>query len=73
MSIKFTILGCGSSMGVPRSDGYFGNCDPANIKNYRSRCSGIIQTKSDNILIDTSPDLRSQLINNKIKKIDKVL
>ena len=32
MSIKFTILGCGSSMGVPRSDGYFGNCDPANIK-----------------------------------------
>jgi len=73
MSIRFTILGCGSSMGVPRSDGYFGNCDPTNLKNYRSRCSGIIQTKSDNILIDTSPDLRSQLINNKIKKIDKVL
>ncbi len=73
MSIKFTILGCGSSMGVPRSDGYFGNCDPKNFKNYRTRCSGIIQTKSDNILIDTSPDLRSQLINNNIRKIDKVL
>ncbi len=73
MSIKFTILGCGSSMGVPRPDGYFGNCDPKNIKNYRTRCSGIIQTKSDNILIDTSPDLRNQLINNNIKKIDKVL
>ncbi len=73
MSIKFTILGCGSSMGVPRPDGHFGNCDPKNFKNYRTRCSGIIQTKSDNILIDTSPDLRNQLINNNIKKIDKVL
>ena len=73
MPIKFTILGCGSSMGVPRSDGYFGNCDPNNTKNYRTRCSGIIQTKTENILIDTSPDLRSQLINNNINKIDKVL
>ena len=72
MSIKFTILGCGSSMGVPRSDGYFGNCDPTNLKNYRSRCSGIIQTKSDNILIDTSPDLRSQLLAVDIKHIDAV-
>ncbi len=73
MSLKFTILGCGSSMGVPRSDGFFGNCNPKNIKNYRTRCSAILQTNSENILIDTSPDLRSQLINNKIKKIDKVL
>ena len=72
MSVKFTILGCGSSMGVPRPDGYFGKCDSKNIKNYRTRCSGIIQTKSKNILIDTSPDLRSQLINNNIRKIDKV-
>ena len=73
MSLKFTILGCGSSMGVPRADGNFGNCDPKNFKNYRTRCSAILQTKTDNILIDTSPDLRSQLINNKIDKIDKVL
>ena len=73
MSLKFTILGCGSSMGVPRPDGNFGNCDPKNFKNYRTRCSAILQTKSDNILIDTSPDLRSQLINNKIDRIDKVL
>ena len=73
MSLKFTILGCGSSMGVPRPDGYFGNCDPKNLKNYRTRCSAILQTKTDNILIDTSPDLRSQLINNKIDRIDKVL
>ena len=73
MSIKFIILGCGSSMGVPRPDGYFGKCNPKNFKNYRTRCSAILQTKTDNVLIDTSPDLRSQLINNKINRIDKVL
>ena len=73
MSLKFIILGCGSSMGVPRSDGYFGKCDPKNIKNYRTRCSAFLQTKSESILIDTSPDLRAQLIKNKITKVDKVL
>ncbi len=73
MSLKFTILGCGSSMGVPRSDGYFGKCNPNNIKNYRTRCSAILQTSTDNILIDTSPDLRAQFISNKINKVDKVL
>jgi len=70
--MKFTILGCGSSMGVPRSDGFFGNCDPKNKRNYRTRCSALIQTQSENVLIDTSPDLRQQLINNKVKKVDKV-
>ena len=70
--MKFTILGCGSSMGVPRSDGYFGKCDPKNKKNYRTRCSALIETKNETVLIDTSPDLRHQLIKNKIKKIDKV-
>ena len=70
--MKFIILGCGSSMGVPRSDGFFGKCDPKNKKNFRTRCSALIQTKSETILIDTSPDLRQQLINNKINKIDKV-
>mgnify|MGYP001370055391 CR=1 FL=1 len=70
--MKFIILGCGSSMGVPRPDGFFGNCNPNNKKNYRSRCSALIKTKNENVLIDTSPDIRQQLINNKIKKIDKV-
>ena len=73
MPLKFTILGCGSSMGVPRPDGNFGKCNPKNFKNYRTRCSAILQTKTDNVLIDTSPDLRSQLISNKINRIDKVL
>ena len=70
--MKFIILGCGSSMGVPRADGFFGNCDPKNIKNYRSRCSALIKSKNEAILIDTSPDLRQQLIKNNIKNIDKV-
>jgi len=70
--MKFIILGCGSSMGVPRPDGFFGNCDPKNKKNYRTRCSALIKTDIQNILIDTSPDLRQQLLNQKIKKIDKV-
>ena len=70
--MKFIILGCGNSLGVPRADGNFGKCDPKNIKNYRTRCSGILKTKNENILFDTSPDLRHQLIKNNIKKIDKV-
>ena len=71
--MKFIILGCGSSMGVPRPDGFFGNCDPKNKKNYRTRCSALIKTSKENILIDTSPDLRQQLLKHKIKKINKVL
>ena len=71
--MKFIILGCGSSMGVPRTDGFFGNCDPNNKKNYRTRCSALIKTTDENILIDTSPDLRQQLLRHKIKKINKVL
>ena len=70
--MKFVILGCGSSMGVPRPDGYFGNCNPKNKKNYRTRCSALIKTNVENVLIDTSPDLRNQMLSQKIKKIDKV-
>ena len=71
--MKFIILGCGSSMGVPRPDGFFGNCDPKNKKNYRTRCSALIKTTKENILIDTSPDLRQQLLRHNIKKVNKVL
>jgi len=72
MIVKFIILGCGSSVGVPRADGYSGNCNLNNKKNYRSRCSAIIKFNDENILIDTSPDLRQQLLSNKIKCINKV-
>ena len=71
--MKFIILGCGSSMGVPHPDGYFGNCDPKNKRNYRTRCSALIKSKKENILIDTSPDIRSQLLTNKINNIDRIL
>ena len=70
--MKFVLLGCGSSTGVPRADGFFGNCNPKNPKNYRSRCSALIKTKNETIIIDTSPDLRQQLLDNNIKSIDKV-
>ena len=70
--MKFIILGCGSSMGVPRPDGFFGNCDPKNKKNYRTRCSALLKSSNQNILFDTSPDLRQQLLKHKINKIDKV-
>ena len=71
--MKFIILGCGSSMGVPRPDGFFGNCDPKEKKNYRTRCSALIKSKKENILIDTSPDIRSQLLANHITSIDRIL
>ena len=71
--MQLKILGCVSSMVVPRPDGDFGNCDPKEIKNHRTRCSALIKTKKMNILIDTSPDLRTQLLKNKVKNIDKVL
>ncbi len=73
MKSKLIILGCGSSVGVPRIDGFWGNCDKNNKKNNRSRCSAIITKGSNSVLIDTSPDLRKQLLSNKIKKISSVI
>ena len=72
MNTKFTILGCGSSLGVPRMNGNFGKCNPNNKKNIRTRCSVLISINKINILIDTSPDIKSQLLRHKIKNIDKV-
>ena len=73
MKSKLIILGCGSSIGVPRIDGFWGNCNKNNKKNNRSRCSAIITKGSNSILIDTSPDLRRQLLTNKIKKVSSVI
>ena len=72
--MKFIILGCGSSMGVPRPDGFFGNCNPNNKKNYRSRCSALIQTKDENILINQEPkeevdNFINSLNNQQLEKI----
>ena len=70
MSLKFIILGCGSSLGVPRIDGGFGKCNPKNKKNIRTRCSALLKSKNFNILIDTSPDVRHQFLRNKISSLD---
>ena len=73
MKTYLTILGCGSSLGVPWSNNYWGKCNPNNHKNFRTRCSALISKGENNVLIDTSPDLRLQLINNNIKNISSVL
>ncbi len=71
--MKVTILGSGSSGGVPLIGNYWGNCDPKNIKNNRTRVSVLANVNDSNILFDTSPDLRIQAIKNNIKKLDAVL
>ena len=72
MKSKLIILGCGSSVGTPRIDGYWGKCRRSK-KNIRSRCSALITKGSNNILIDTSPDLKYQLLKANIKKISSIL
>jgi len=73
MKTELIILGCGNSMGVPRIDGYWGNCSKKNKKNLRTRCSALIKKGNNSILIDTSPDIRNQLIGNNIKNISSVI
>ena len=73
MKSQLIILGCGSSVGVPRIDGFWGNCKKNQKKNIRTRCSAIIIKGSNSILIDTSPDIKSQILSNKIKNINSIL
>jgi phosphoribosyl 1,2-cyclic phosphate phosphodiesterase len=78
--LRFTILGCGSSAGVPRADGDWGACDPAEPRNLRSRCSLLAQRVAaggpeheTTVLVDTSPDLRLQTAAAGARRIDAVL
>ncbi len=77
MSYQFRILGCGSSGGVPRVGFGWGNCDPTNEKNRRSRCSLLVEritsSKKTTVLIDTGPDMREQLLEAKVNNLDAVL
>ena len=70
MTYTFTILGCGSSGGVPRVGQGWGACNPDNPKNRRRRCSLLVERESaagkTTVLIDTSPDLREQLLDAKV-------
>ncbi|HEV2161353.1 MAG TPA: MBL fold metallo-hydrolase [Stellaceae bacterium] len=71
--MKITILGCGPSWGVPRIGGDWGACDPANRKNRRRRVSILVEECGRTILVDTSPDLREQLLDAGAGRIDAVL
>ncbi len=74
---RFTILGCGSSGGVPRLGGNWGDCDPTNPRNHRRRCSLLVERETEEgttrVLIDTSPDLRSQLLDAGVGELDAVI
>jgi phosphoribosyl 1,2-cyclic phosphate phosphodiesterase len=76
MTLTLTILGSGSSAGVPRPALGWGACDPTNPKNRRRRCSLLVEQRSDHgvtrIVIDTSPDLREQLLDANVDHIDAV-
>lgn len=78
--LRTTILGSGCSTGVPRADGFWGRCDPHNPKNRRSRCSALFQAfdpsspeQATNVVVDTSPDFRTQIMQTGIDHLDAVL
>jgi phosphoribosyl 1,2-cyclic phosphate phosphodiesterase len=70
---EIVILGCGGSGGVPLATGYWGNCNPDNPKNRRTRASIAVRTKSTCIVIDTGADFHAQTIANNISNIDAVI
>ncbi len=77
-TVRFRILGCGSSGGVPRLGGLWGDCDPDNPRNRRQRCSLLVTREGPDggvtrVLIDTSPDLRNQLLDAGVGELDAVI
>src|SRR3984957_18509218 len=75
MNLTVTILGCGSSGGVPRPALGWGACDPKNPKNRRRRCSLLVERGSGaktRVLVDTSPDLREQLLDAQVDGLDGI-
>lgn len=74
---RFTILGCGSSPGVPRINGDWGNCDPANPKNRRTRTAMLVERIGEGgtttVVIDTGPDFRAQMIDARAGLLDAVV
>ncbi|MEO0607187.1 MAG: MBL fold metallo-hydrolase [Pseudomonadota bacterium] len=78
--IRLTLLGTGSSGGVPRVGGDWGACDPSEPKNRRRRCAALVETwnaaspeEQTIILIDTSPDMREQLLDAEVTRLDAIL
>jgi phosphoribosyl 1,2-cyclic phosphate phosphodiesterase len=71
--MKATLLGCGPSWGVPAIGPDWGRCDPADPRNARRRCSLLVESRGRALLIDTSPDLRQQLLDAGAARLDAVL
>lgn len=76
--MRVTILGCGTSAGVPRAGGKggkgeWGAANPADPRNRRRRCSILVQDRGKTILVDTSPDVRAQLLDAEVERVDAVV
>jgi phosphoribosyl 1,2-cyclic phosphate phosphodiesterase len=71
--MRVTMLGCGPSWGVPRIGGVWGACDPAEPRNRRLRVSILVEEGEGAVLVDTSPDLRQQLLAAEVRHLDAVL
>jgi len=71
--MKITLLGSGSSGGVPRIGNEWGACDPTEPKNRRRRCSILVENDGTRVLIDTSPDIREQLLDAEVDHVDGVV
>ncbi len=71
--MKITLLGCGAAPGVPSVSTGWGRCDPANPKNRRRRASILVEEGGTTLLVDTSPDLREQLLDAGVRHLDGVL
>jgi phosphoribosyl 1,2-cyclic phosphate phosphodiesterase len=71
--VKLRILGCGTSSGVPRIGGDWGLCDPSDPRNRRTRASILIQSETTTILVDSGPDMRQQLLDAEIGRVDAVI
>ncbi|MGC6453299.1 MAG: MBL fold metallo-hydrolase [Candidatus Puniceispirillaceae bacterium] len=72
--MKVTLLGCGTSVGVPAlGHAGWGSCNPDDPRNRRQRCAVLVQTDSTTVLVDAGPDIRNQLMPLGLKKIDALL
>jgi len=71
--MKVTILGCGTSGGVPKVPEFWGACDPKNPKNKRLRASILVEKGDTSIVVDTTPDFREQMLAARVKKLNAVL
>lgn len=72
MKARLTIMGCGNSTGVPAAGNRWGDCDPNDPKNKRTRCSVLLQTEQTNIVIDTGPDFREHMNRANLQQLDAI-